>query len=450
MSLRAVGFGVCAALVLATQSWAATAPDDTAQSAANIKAHITFLASDLLLGRETGSPGHEIAANYAASQLAQLGLKPGGDGGSYFQHVPLVAFRPANQGSYVLHDKSGKATTLVFGEDYLVSRNPLASETRLSAQMVFVGYGIEDRDKRRNDYAGLNLKGKIAVVIGGAPASYQTEERAYYANGRTKRATAAAHGAIGLLTLSLPEDEKRYPFANAVRQWQSWGMSWRKADGTAFVVAPSVTSLGTISANGAAKLLDGLPVSLTQIADMADSKAANPPRFEIPGRLDVSFATEIKPLDSMNVVGVIPGTDPVLKDQVVVLSAHLDHLGVTAPVNGDSINNGAMDNAAGSATTLEVARKFMASGLPPKRTTLFLLTTGEEKGLIGAEYFARNPTVPLEQIVADVDLDMPILTYDFTDVIAFGSDRSGIGPAVQRAAKLISSPALVALGTEES
>jgi Zn-dependent M28 family amino/carboxypeptidase len=139
-------------------------------------------------------------------------------------------------------------------------------------------------------------------------------------------------------------------------------------------------------------------------------------------------------VESENVVGVLPGSDPKLKDEFVVLSAHLDHLGITPPVNGDQINNGALDNASGVATTLEVARLFRASGKAPKRSLLFLIDTAEEKGLIGAGYFAANPTVPKSAIAADVDLDMPILTYDFTDVVAFGADRSSIGPVVKKAA----------------
>jgi len=139
-------------------------------------------------------------------------------------------------------------------------------------------------------------------------------------------------------------------------------------------------------------------------------------------------------VQSENVVGLLEGSDPKLKSEVVVLSAHLDHLGITPPVNGDSINNGALDNAAGVATTLEVARLFRAHGKAPKRSLLFLIDTAEEKGLVGAEYYAHNPTVPAKSIVADVDLDMPILTYEFTDVVAFGADRSSIGPSVKKAA----------------
>ena len=411
MSLGRVMVAAGALAMAATQAWSAEPSAAEAQkSADNIKAHVTFLASDLLEGREAGSRGYDIAAAYAASQMAQLGLKPGGDKGSYFQHVPMVAFQAADRGTFVLRDKAGKATPLVFGEDYLVGRNPVAAQTKVSARLVFVGFGVVAPEHRRNDYAGLDVKGKIVVALSGAPSAYQTEERAYYSSGRTKRAQAEARGAVGFIQVNTPGDEKLYPFANSARQWKSWGMSWRTLAGAAFAVAPTVPTLASISVKGAEKLFAGAPADLKRITEMAQSKAQDPPRFVLPVTLDASFATTIKPVESSNVVGLIEGADPKLKDQVVVLSAHLDHLGISEPVNGDAINNGALDNAAGSAVTLEVARMFMAATQKPKRTILFLLDTGEEKGLVGAEYFARNPTVPLSSIVADVDLDMPILT----------------------------------------
>ncbi|WP_340644043.1 M28 family metallopeptidase [Phenylobacterium sp.] len=436
MSLGKVMAAACALAMVATQGWSAdpSAAAEAQTSADNIKAHVTFLASDLLEGREAGSRGYDIAAAYVASQMAQLGLKPGGDNGTYFQHVPMVAFQAADQGSFVLRDSAGKATPLVFGEDYLVGRNPVAASTSVAAPLVFVGFGVVAPEHRRDDYAGLDVKGKIVVALSGAPSAYQTEERAYYSSGRTKRSLAEARGAVGFIQVNTPGDEKLYPFANSARGWKSWGMSWRTTAGAAFAVAPGVPALASISVKGAEKLFAGAPVDLKRITKMAESKSQAPPRFVLPTTLEASFATTIKPVESSNVVGLIEGSDPVLRDQVVVLSAHLDHLGIGAPVKGDTINNGALDNAAGSAITLEVARMFMASDHKPKRTILFLLDTGEEKGLVGSEYFARNPTVPLASIVADVDLDMPILTYDFTDVIAFGAERSSIGPAARRAA----------------
>ena len=422
------------ALALLLGGAATAAETGDAQSAANIHAHMAFLASDLLRGREAGTVDFDIAASYVASQMEQLGLKPmGGDGKSYLQPVPLISYRAADQGNLTLHDASGKAEALLFGEDYLVRGSPLGSEIKISAPLVFAGFGVVAPEHGRDDYAGIDAKGKIVVLIGGAPKSFQTEERAYYGNGRTKAETALAHGAIGIISVGTKTGEKLYPFANAVRQYQSWGVTWRDADGNAFVPA-KIPSLGGISVAGAAKLFAGSPMSADAILAAAETPEAAFHAFDLPLSLDASLHNEIKKVESENVVGLLPGSDPKLKDEVVVLSAHLDHLGITPPVNGDSINNGALDNASGVATTLEVARLFKASGKAPKRSLLFLIDTAEEKGLVGAGYFAKNPTVSKSAIVADVDLDMPILTYEFTDVVAFGADRSSIGPVVKKAA----------------
>ena len=423
------------ALLTTLGSIAHAQPNEAATvSAAHVKAHMTFLASDLLRGREAGSPGFDIAANYVASQFAQLGLKPAGGDGTYFQKVPLLATRPMDQGRFVVRGKDGAEVPLVFGEDVMVGRPVGPSARHVAAPMVFVGYGLVAPERGRDDYKGLNVAGKIVVVLNGAPATFQTEERAYYANGRTKRAQAAAHGAVGIISLYLPRDEQRRPFAEGKRTWQSWAMTWRKADGAPNDVAPETPQLGAVSIQGAAKLFAGAKVSYDKVAEAAETSKANPPRFALATTLDVTLHTESQVIESENVAGLLEGSDPRLKNEVVVLSAHLDHIGITPPVKGDEINNGALDNAAGVATTLEVARAFVESGQRPRRSILFLTVTGEEKGLLGAEYFARNPTLGPRPIVANVDLDMPILLYDFTDVIAFGSDRSGIGPALSRAA----------------
>jgi Zn-dependent M28 family amino/carboxypeptidase len=436
MCLKLDTLSLAVLLALSSQSHAAppAAPQGDAQPAADIHAHMAFLASDLLRGREAGTVDFDIAAAYVASQMEQLGLKPlGGDGKSYLQPVPFLAYRAADQGSLVLKDAQGKDEPLKFGEDYLVRGSPFGVALKMSAPLVFAGFGVVAPERGRDDYAGLDVRGKIVVLLGGAPKNYQTEERAYYGSGRTKAALALAHGAIGVLGLDTLTGEKLYPFANAVRQYQSWGVVWRDAQGKPFIPSP-IPSLGGISVVGAAKLFVGAPQSAEAILAAAETPEGAMKGFDLPRSLEATLNSELKEVQSENVVGLLEGSDPKLKDEVVVLSAHLDHLGITPPVDGDSINNGALDNAAGVATTLEVAKLFRAHGRAPKRSLLFLIDTAEEKGLVGAEYFAHNPTVPAKSIVADVDLDMPILTYEFTDVVAFGADRSSIGPSVKRAA----------------
>jgi Zn-dependent M28 family amino/carboxypeptidase len=421
--LARIAAGVGAVALLATS--AAAAPDG--RSAERIKAHVAFLADDLLQGREAGTPGFDIAAAYVASQLAQLGVQPGAADGSYFQAVPMAGYRSADEGKLLLSLKGGPATPLVFGQDYVPGRNPLSASTYVAAPLVFVGYGVVTGD--RDDYAGLDVRGKIVVALSGAPASLQTEERAYYAGGRTKRLAAEARGAVGFVSINTPADEARRPFDVFVRSWQSWGMTWRDGAGKPFAPAGSTPDLATVSVKGAEKLFAGAPHTFAEAVKAAE--AGTPLRFPLPASLDATLTTELKSISSANVIGVIPGADPKLKNEVIVLSAHLDHVGITSPVNGDTINNGAMDNATGVATTLEVARAFL-EGRPPRRTLMFLLNTAEEKGLVGADYFARNPPTA-SPIVANVNLDMPVLTYDFTDVVAFGAERSTLGPAVQRA-----------------
>jgi len=432
MHLSKFAAGVVAAALLAGSAGAQTVDSDA--QAARVRAHVTFLASDLLQGREAGSPGYDIAANYVASQFAQLGLKPAGANGGWFQPVPLVAVRPADEGRFVVKGKDGAEVPLVFGEDVMVGKPAGPTERKVSAPLVFVGYGLVAPEHKRDDYKGLDVKGKIVVILSGAPSSFQTEERAYYANGRTKRAQAAAHGAIGVISLYLPSDEKRRPFAEGKRTWQSWAMTWRKPDGSPNDVALDTPQLASVSVAGAAKLFAGAKKTYAEVAEAAEKPKGDPPRFALATRLDAVVRTEVKTVESVNVAAMIEGSDPKLKGEVVVLSAHLDHIGVTPPVNGDGINNGALDNAGGIATTLEVARTFQLAGKAPRRSVLFLAVTGEEKGLLGAEYFARNPTVPASALVADVNLDMPILTYDFTDVVAFGAERSSLAGAVRNAA----------------
>jgi hypothetical protein len=421
-----------AAFGLVSSASAAEAP---ARSAENIRAHMAFLASDLLEGRETGSRGHEIAAEYSAAQFALLGLKPAGDHGTWFQRVPLVAYRPADEGGLSVKAADGQTVALKHGEDYVSGRNPLQAQTVVSAAVVFVGYGVVAPERGRDDYQGLDVKGKIVVALDGAPKSFQTEERAYYRSSRTKRLEAEKRGAVGFVSLSTPTGEKAHPFAEGAKGWRAWSMTWRDPAGAPFAPAPGVPSLGGLSVKGAGVLFAGAPTPLEQVYAAAETEAGDPPRFELKARLQVTVNTEAKRSESRNVAALIEGSDPVLSKEAVVLSAHLDHVGVRERGEGDRIANGAIDNASGVATTFEVARAFMDSGSRPKRSILVLLVTGEEKGLVGAEYFARNPTLPLSTLTANVNLDMPILTYDFLDVVAFGAERSGVGPLVKRASE---------------
>jgi Zn-dependent M28 family amino/carboxypeptidase len=407
-------------------------PADAA--ADRVRAHIEFLASDLLEGREPGTPGYDIGAEYVAAQFRQLGLTPAGDTGSYFQRVPLLAYRLTDRGTFTLRGTGNRTVPLAFGEEYLPGKSPVAGPLSVSAPLVFAGFGVVAPERNRDDYAGLDVKGKIVVLIFGAPLDMPTEERAYYVSSRVKRAEAAKRGAIGIVYVNTPEGDQRDRFSDGARTWDSWGMTWRRTTGEPFDSAPGVPVLASLSSIAGEKLFQGTPRTFREVATIAEAKQPPAmPQFPLPWTLEATLNVETKSIESRNIAGLVPGRDPALKDEIVVLSAHLDHIGVTAPVNGDSINNGALDNAAGVATTIEVARMMVDAARGPRRSVLVLAVTAEEKGLIGSEYFARNPTVPRDRIVADVDLDMPVLKYDFTDVVAFGAEHSGVGDAVRRA-----------------
>ena len=409
---------------VAAQNWQ---PEEAA-----MRGHVGFLASDEMKGREAGTAEYDIAARYVAAQFETMGLRPAGAKDSYIQPVPLVLFRAADKGSVKLV-RGAAETTLEFGVDYLPGASPLTPEMMKDAPLVFVGFGVVAPGFKRDDYAGRDVRGKIVVMLSGAPSSLPTEERAHYGNGVSKRVLAAERGAIGIISVDTPTREKVSPFARRARNWQALGATWAHGDGKPDYPGGSAPGLATISLAGAAKLFAGLPGGADAVFAASEAKAGNPKRMALPVNARVTLKSDIKSMMSSNVAGLLEGSDPVLKDQVIVLSAHLDHTGICPEVKGDKICNGAMDNAMGIASMIEVAHGFKHLKARPKRSILFLAVTAEEKGLVGADYFAQNPTLVKGSLVGNVNLDMPIVTYDFKDVVAFGAERSSIGPAVSRA-----------------
>ena len=401
---------------------------------AAMKAHVMFLASDAMRGREAGSPEFDIAAQYVAAQFYAAGLRPGGDEGGYLQKVPLIGYKLADKGNFVWTAPGGQPQTLVFGQDFVPSPNAAKAETSLNAPVVFVGYGIVAPDYKRDDYRGIDVKGKIVAFVGGVPSRYDGEERAFFSGASTKARIAAEHGAIGAIQIEGPRiGRSNFPVSALARSWDRERVTW--ANGKAVGGADGVPVLGTLSMTAAAKIFAGARIGWDQVRKTADSDDAAFRPVALNGTLSVAIKTETRPMPSSNVIGVIPGSDPKLKDDIVILSAHLDHIGVgRADKTGDTINNGAEDNAIGIASLIEEAKRFASSGKPPRRTLMFLAVTAEEKGLVGSDYFANNPTVPLKSIVADVNLDMPLITYPFEDMIVFGAPRSTLGPIVERAA----------------
>ncbi len=398
-----------------------------------MKAHVVFLASDAMRGREAGSPEYDIAAQYVASQFYAAGLRPAGDDGGYLQKVPLTTFRATDRGDLILTRKGSAPQKLVFGEDYVPGVNPGARATVIDAPVVFVGYGLIAPDSKRDDYAGVDVKGKIVAYFGGAPASLQSEERAHFSSPATKAAIAEVQGAVGAILITR---EGGAAFQRLSQRWDSARTTWAKPDGTGNRMGAPV--LGTLSPAGAAKLFVGAKTPWADVLKRAADSEASFTAETLPGTLAVSIKTSFEAGLSSNIVGVIPGGDPKLGKEVVVLSAHLDHVGIgRADESGDTIYNGAEDNAVGIASLIEEAKRFKTSGKPPRRTVMFLAVTAEEKGLVGADYFANHPTVPISTIVADVNLDMPILTFAFEDMTVYGADRSTLGPIVSKAVEAL-------------
>ena len=416
---------------VAAQGKTAAAPLPADQAA--MKAHVLFLADDALKGREAGTPEFDIAAAYVAAQFYAAGLRPAGNDGGYRQRVPLVSYRAAGKGDMVWSPRRGPPAPLAFGQDYVPVANPARGETSVSAPVVFVGYGIVAPQYRENGYAGVDVRGKIVAVIGGAPARFGGEERAFFGSPATKATIARDHGAIGIVNLPSPRAGRVQPFARQVERYDDPRITWARADGTGNAVAPETPVLATLSEAGAATLFAGAATPWPRILGEAQKDDARFKAAALPGTLSVATKSAFTALSSSNVAGLIPGADPVLGKELVVLSAHLDHIGVSKSGTGDRINNGALDNAIGIASLIEEAKRFAASGKPPKRSILFLAVTGEEKGLVGSDYFVNHPLIPLSSIVADVNLDMPILTYKFEDMIVYGAERSTLGPIVRRA-----------------
>ena len=399
-----------------------------------IRAHLTFLADDLLEGRETGSRGYDIAAHYVTTQFLQYGLAPKGDRGSFLQQVPLRATRLVQESP--LLELSSKAGTekLAYLDEYVTAGSLLEDKSAVAAPLVFVGYGIEADRLKHHDYAGVDVKGKIVVVLSGKPRSFPTEEGAHFASGEQKREAAARHGAVGMITIPTPGSEKAVPFAKLKDYRYIPSMSWVDKNGVAAHQQPTLQNRYNISIPAARKLFAQSGMKLDSIYEqVAADKPVQRGALGVSARM-ASQSTR-NDLKSSNVVGMIEGSDPRLKNEYVVFSAHLDHLGQVKEKSGDNIFNGAMDNASGVATLIETARLFSQGKVKPKRSILFVAVTGEEKGLLGADYFATNPTVPAGSIVANVNLDMPLLTFDFKNVMAFGAEHSSLKGNLTRALK---------------
>ncbi|MFP5288339.1 MAG: M28 family peptidase [Thermoanaerobaculia bacterium] len=390
-----------------------------------------FLADDLLEGRGTATRGYDIAARYVAARFEELGLEPAGTAGSYFQPVPLLQVTTVGEeSSLVLHrdGRNGREIELEHGPDFLA--RAATEEASVTAPVVFAGFGVSAPELGYDDYAGLDVRGKIVAVLLGSPSTFPSDQRAYYSDRAVQARNAAARGAAGLLGIYTPERERRMSW-EASRRHSHWPTStW--VDQAGKPRFPTLLPTAAVSLEGARELFAGAPRPLDEVFKAAE--AGRPPVFELPVRATLRTVGRGRRAESPNVAAVLRGSDPRLRDEYVVLSAHLDHVGIErSGAGGDTIYNGAYDNASGVAVMLEVAHAF--TRLPaPRRSVLFLAVTGEEEGLNGSDYFANNPTVPIDRVVANTNLDMFLMLYPLRDVVAFGAEHSTLERVVREAA----------------
>jgi Zn-dependent M28 family amino/carboxypeptidase len=423
-------FAATAALALAPASASAqtagTTPEFTAE---RFRSHVAFLADDLLEGRDAGSKGYELGAHYVATQFEGLGLTPGGDGG-WYQQVPFL--------QYKLGDNAGEVTiggkSFANKEGVMVAPSPIAGPETLEAPVVFVGYGIDSPATGIDDYKGLNVKGKIVAMFGGYPSGLPSDVGAHLNS--DKRRAAAARGAVGIIMLRSIAEAERRPWARMAASAGEPALTWLGKDNKPYSASPGIRARATLDTAAAEALFAGAKRSFGEVRAELARPNARPKGFALKQSVRIEGGSNVARTTSPNVIGIIPGSAPALAGEYVLLMAHLDGLGAHGE-EGDKIHNGAMDNATGVATLLEVARAMMLPGNRPKRPILLAAVTAEEDGLLGAQYLARNPVTKGGKVVGVVNLDMPVLLYDFQDVIAFGAEHSTMGPIVEQAAAKI-------------
>jgi Zn-dependent M28 family amino/carboxypeptidase len=404
---------------------------DLAESAARIEAHVRFLADDLLEGREAGTRGFDLAALYVATQFRLLGLEPGGEQGGFFQTVPLLSGRLLEEGARLAVMRGSSTSELVFDEDFVPAINFDTGTCALEAPMVFVGHGVHAPELQYDDFAGVDVRGKVAVLLANAPARFPADQRAFHASGQEKLRELERRGAAGVIFLGDPESEARRAWALNAGNWARPGMRVLGADGRPLDTFPGLGCRVSVRVQRADVFFEGAAHSADEVWEMLAEGRLR--AFDLPGRIALASTAHLAPVSSRNVVARVPGSDARLAAEHVVLTAHLDHLGIGAPRDGDAIYNGAHDNAVGIAILLEAGRMLGHDRARLRRSVLLVATTAEEKGLLGARHFVERPTVPLGSIVANVNMDMPLPFTEVLDVVPTGIEHSTLDAVARRA-----------------
>lgn len=403
-------------LVLVTLTGAS---EPAEERAARWWSHVEILASDANEGRATGSPGHERAAAYVIDQFRALGFTPAGTEG-YRQPISFVKQTILAEGSSAALIGPIDATKLAVPGDLIISGSGGPIPSSFDAPLVFAGYGLHLPEAGHDDFARLDVKGKIVVVLSGGPATLSGALKSHARSDRT--AWLAERGALGLITLFTPK-QVEIPWTRRVALAGVPALYFKDAK-LRDTARPFLTA--QLDPAKSALIFEGSGHDFATLAAAADASAPVP-AFLLALRLNGKVAARRANISSPNILAKLPGSDPKLAHEYVVLSAHLDGYGVGTPIKGDAIYNGALDNASGVASLIEIARTLRASAQRPKRSILFAVVTGEEKGLLGSHYFADHPTVPLRSMVADLNFDMALPIFPLTSVTPIGYDQSSLG-----------------------
>jgi Zn-dependent M28 family amino/carboxypeptidase len=383
--------------------------------------YVKVLADDNMEGRETGSEGLRGAEAYTVEQLQKSGLEPAGESG-FYQAVKFDQRRVDEKASFAELIRDGNEVPVVLGQDAYFSSTVDMPSAEVTAPLVFIGYGLKIPEKNEDDYAGLDLKGKVVVYISGSPENVPSALSAHSQTAMERGKSLREAGAVGLIRIFNPAAMDA-PWDRIALNRTALAMQLADPKMQDFAGIKVVLTFNPAQAE---KLFAGSGHTFAEVAALAEDRKRLP-SFPLATTLKAHDAIESKMVLSDNVIAKLPGCDPALKKEYLVLSAHTDHLGIGAPVNGDRIYNGALDNASGSALLLDIAARLKAHPENLRRSVLFVFVTAEEKGLLGSRYFAAHPTVDAQSIVADINTDMFLPIVPLKTMLVLGIDESTLG-----------------------
>ncbi len=395
-----------------------------------IRWHVRYLSHDLLEGRGTGQRGGDIAAEYIATQFAEYGLKPAGDHGTYMQKVPLAGITTLPETTFSVVPKQGETMNLKPLDEYVAYDQTQQAQSDVDADIVFVGYGIEAPEYGWDDYKGLDVRGKVLLMLVNEPPSddprfFKGKALTYYGRWTYKYEEAARKGAVGVLLVHQTQMAS-YPW-EVVRNSNSGEKSYLKLEGSALKVA------SWVHLDAATRLAAASGMNLDKMMKDAQSKDFRPVSLE--ARLKAHMVSKVRNFESNNVVAILPGGDRKMLDEAVLYTAHYDHFGIRTDMPGDNIFNGAIDNATGCGILLEVARAYGTAAQKPRRSIIFAAVTAEEQGLLGSEYLGKHPPVPAGKIALDLNYDDVKPLGAPEEVEVSGAERTDFYPSVQATAK---------------